>query len=88
MPILKHNKDPKLLSSYRPISLLSCKDKIFEKIILDRLKKFTDKNNVINKFQSGFKAKHSRGHQVKRVVNIIKTNKQKKVFNWCGIFRY
>ncbi|GIX84736.1 hypothetical protein CEXT_84141 [Caerostris extrusa] len=37
IPILKKNKDPKQLSSYRPISLTSILGKTMEKLILNRL---------------------------------------------------
>jgi len=36
IPILKPNKLPHKLDSYRPISLLSCQSKILEKMIVDR----------------------------------------------------
>ena len=49
--IHKRGKDPRLPSSYRPISLLSCVDKIFEKIILSRMNIHIENNGLINKEQ-------------------------------------
>lgn len=78
IPIGKIGKDPKLPTSYRPISLLSSLDKVFEKIIFHRLTTFVEDFNLIHKCQYGFRAQHSTMHQVKRVVNIIKSNKNKR----------
>lgn len=78
IPILKPGKDFKLPSSYRPISMLSILDKIFEKIILARVSEFVEANNIINREQFGFRKGHSTVHQIKRVVNIVTENKKKR----------
>lgn len=78
IPIPKNGKNPKIPSSYRPISLLSSLDKIFERIVFARLKMFVDNNNLLHKCQYGFREQHSTLHQLKRVVNIIKMNKRKR----------
>lgn len=77
--IPKHGKDPRDPSSYRPISLLSSLDKLFEKIILSRMNNFVEHNQLINKEQFGFRQQHSTTHQVKRLTNIIKCNKRKRL---------
>ena len=46
-------------SNYRPISLLSNINKIFEKIIYSRLYKFLETNKVIHQNQFGFRAGYS-----------------------------
>jgi hypothetical protein len=74
--IPKPGKDPRLPSSYRPISLLSSIDKIIEKTILARINRYAEDNEVINKEQFGFRAQHSTIHQVKRITNIVKANKR------------
>ena len=51
-----------LLSNYRPISLLSNLNKIFDKIIFKRLHCFLEKYNCIYELQYGFRAKHSTTH--------------------------
>lgn len=77
--IHKRGKDPRLTSSYRPISLLSCIDKIFEKLILSRINVYVAENNLINKEQFGFRHQHSTVHQIKRITNMIKRNKQQRL---------
>ena len=45
--------------NYRPISLLPLISKIFEKIIHAQTQLFLDENNILYKFQSGFRVNHS-----------------------------
>ena len=58
VPIHKKGKMDQV-NNYRPISLLSVFGKILEKLFCKRLIKFLDKNGIINKYQFGFRAKHS-----------------------------
>ncbi|GFT55651.1 probable RNA-directed DNA polymerase from transposon X-element [Trichonephila clavipes] len=67
----KPGKNNKLAINYRPISLLSTIGKVFEKIILNRIKNFTETNEVIPNFQHGFQEKTSTSHQLLRVSNKI-----------------
>lgn len=51
-----HKKGPKdEPNNYRPIALLPCFSKIFEKVIYNRLTEFLDKYNILNKNQFGFR---------------------------------
>ena len=51
-----YKKGPKLESkNYRPISLLLLVSKTFEKIIHVQTQSFLDENNILYKFQSGFR---------------------------------
>ncbi len=59
IPIAKPSKPINLPSSFRPISLLSCLTKTFEKILAKRLMWFVTKNNLIKHNQTAFKNKHS-----------------------------
>ena len=78
IPILKRGKDPKLSTSYRPISLLSCLGKIFERVIQAKLSTFVHANNIIAPEQFGFRPGHSTVHQVQRVCNIVKNNRRNR----------
>ncbi|CAF3428385.1 unnamed protein product [Rotaria socialis] len=72
LPILKPNKDPSLSTSYRPISLLPTIGKVFEKVIYNRLYSFVERKNLINRFQSGFRRKHSVLDQHLRLEHVIR----------------
>ena len=45
--------------NYRPISILSTVAKIFEKLICGQLNKYLVDQNVLTKYQSGFREGHS-----------------------------
>ena len=53
VPIYKGG-DKTIFTNYRPISLLSQLSKILEKLFMNRLDKFIDKCNILNKGQYGF----------------------------------
>ena len=59
IPILKSGKDPLLVTSFRPISLLSCLGKAMEKMVCKRLTYFLETNDLLRKTQYGFRAKRS-----------------------------
>lgn len=66
--------------SYRPISLLPVLSKLFEKLLLKRLKPILENKNLIPEHQFGFREKHSTIEQVHRITNIIeKALEEKKV---------
>lgn len=56
-PIYKNKGDPAQPENYRPITLLSCFGKLFISIINTRLTKFSEKVDVINWAQAGFRKK-------------------------------
>lgn len=51
IPVLKSGKEVSSPKSYRPISMLTCLDKIFEKIVLNRVEEFTETNGFLLKEQ-------------------------------------
>ena len=59
------------MDNYRPISLLSSFSKIMEKIVASRLLSFLDSNNILTKWQFGFRAGHSTSHPMVHFVNKI-----------------
>ena len=48
-----------IVDNYRPISLLSCFNTIFEKLIHKNLMKFIDKHNILFMYQFGYRKLHS-----------------------------
>ena len=62
---------PLTLSNYRPISLLSNVEKIFEKVIYKRLISFFDKHNILYHQQFGFRKGHSTSHAVLTITQIF-----------------
>ena len=58
IPIFKKG-DAKIMSNYRPISLLSIFNKIMEKLIHKRMVAFLDKYSILYKHQFGFRKYHS-----------------------------
>ena len=56
------------LNNYRPISILTCFTKIFEKVIFNRLLNFLNKHSVLVSNQYGFQAACSRSHAILDIV--------------------
>ena len=66
-PIFKKG-DRQSPTNYRPISILTCFSKIFEKLIHTRLTKFWTKHKVLTTTQYGFQAKLSITHALLHVI--------------------
>ena len=78
-PIYKKG-DPILPENYRPITLLSCLGKLFTSVINNRLKKYSEKYNIIEQVQAGFRQNHSTSDNlfiIKSLIDIAKANKLK-----------
>lgn len=71
IPIYKGKGDSQELVNYRPISLLNCISKIFEKIIFKRLVSFADKYKILDDNQYGFRSKRSTNTAIISTVNRI-----------------
>ena len=72
------------ISNYRPISLLSNLNKIFEKILYKRIYSFIEKNQSLYSLQFGFHAKHSTTHALINITEKIRFALDNNVS--CGIF--
>ena len=74
-----------MVSNYRPISLLSNINKIFEKLVYSRLYSFLELHNCIFELQFGFRAKHSTQHALASLTEMVKQALDEGNFA-CGIF--
>ena len=54
-PILKPQKNPVSVTSYRPITLLSCVGKLMERLIKCRLDHFLESKRIFSCYQTGFR---------------------------------
>ena len=79
VPLFKNGKRDEP-TNYRPISILSCFSKIFEKIIYRRLISFLNKHNVIQKTQYGFQKKLSTNQAIIDVVTNSLENINSKLY--------
>lgn len=73
------DKDKKQLNSYRPISLLPTMSKIFELIILERIKIIYKDSNLANDNQYGFKKGKSTEDAISHLIRSIKDSEKKYV---------
>jgi len=71
--IPKPGKDKTQPSFYRPISLLTCLSKLFEKAFLKQLTPYLKRRNTIPSHQFGFRKNHGTIEQVNRITNEIRT---------------
>ena len=85
IPIFKNKGDQLLFLNYRPISLLSNINKIFEKLAYSRLYSFLNLYNCIYELQFGFRAKHSNIHALINLTEMIREALDNSNFA-CGIF--
>ena len=67
-PILKANRNPSDLSSYRPIALANTIPKIMERLVVYRISWFMAKHKLVNRNQTGFQRGHQTVDQVYRLV--------------------
>ena len=70
--VFKNKGDPRLFPNYRPISLLSNIDKIFEKLVHTRLYSFLELHDCIYELQFGFRSKHSTNHALMSLTETIR----------------
>ena len=84
IPIFKKDS-PLKCSNYRPISLLSNIDKIFEKLMFSRIIKFLETSHCIYPLQFGFRKHHSTNDTLINITENIRSALDKSQFS-CGVF--
>ncbi|CAH2231394.1 jg27705 [Pararge aegeria aegeria] len=78
--IPKPGKVPTEPSSYRPISLLPIISKVFEKILLNRMKPILIESHIMPDHQFGFREQHSTVEQGHRVAHKIRETLERKEY--------
>ncbi len=69
-PVLKKaTLDPLVLTNYRPISTVPFLSKVLEKVVFHQLSSFFKHNDILDRFQSGFRAQHSTASALLKVLN-------------------
>ena len=72
--------------NYRPISLLSNFNKIFEKIMYNRMVSFVEQHSILYSSQYGFRQGHSTHHAIiMDIIEAIQSNMDRRLFT-CGTF--
>ena len=74
----KPGKDKNEAKNWRPISLLSCLGKLFERIVTNRLTGYLEMNNLLSPFQSGFRKGRMTAEQLFRLSEDSFTSKKIK----------
>ena len=84
IPVFKKGS-PLLVQNYRPISLLSNIDKIYQKLMYNRIISFLNKYNCLYSLQFGFRKNHS---SIDAIINYIETTLKSLDSGdfVCGIF--
>ena len=82
IPIYKKG-DQNMPTNYRPISLLSQFDKIFEKMLFSRLLSYLDKNQLLSKNQFGFRPNSSTQFAISTIHDKIIKNIDNGLYTCC-----
>ena len=69
--VQKPGKDHTNPKSYRPISLLPAISKVFERILCERLVDFLEENNLLNKYQAGYRKGRSTQEHIFRLAQQV-----------------
>ena len=74
-----------LMCNYRPISLLSNLNRIFEQVMFTRVYEFLENSKSFYSLQFGFRKKHSTTHAIIDIIEKINQSLDKKQIV-CGVF--
>lgn len=76
IPVLKSGLDHRDPNSYRPITLLNCDSKFFERLVLNRLSPALESNGVFSEAQAGFRPGRGTRDQVFTLTSCIQLSQQ------------
>ena len=78
IPLLKKDKDPGLISSYRPVSLTSVIGKWMERVLNNRLRYVLESRNLLSQTQAGFRPNRTVEDQLLRLTQEISDGFQER----------
>lgn len=78
IPIPKAGSSPSMLSNFRPISILPILSKVFEINLKNQVTQFLNENDLLYRFQSGFRRHHSTTSAMIAITDDIRFNIDKK----------
>ena len=84
IPIYKNGEATKC-TNYRPISILSLLNNIFEKLLYKRFYEYLEKFEILYQYQYGFRKGHSTGHALVELIDKIRNSIDDGEMT-CGIF--
>ena len=82
IPVFKKG-DKQMASNYRPISILSQFEKIFEKMLCNRISDYQDRYKLLNQNQFGFRKHLSTTHAVSYIHKKLLQNVDKNGYSCC-----
>ena len=85
IPVFKNKGSPLEVSNYRPISLLSNIEKIYEKLMYTRVMDFFNQFEQIYTRQFGFRKNHSTTHTLLNIIERVRNHLDDGGFA-CGVF--
>ena len=68
MPLYKR-REKSAAGNYRPVSLISCVGKAFERVIFQHFYNHNADNNLFYKYQLGFLSEHSKVHHLIEIIH-------------------
>jgi hypothetical protein len=83
IPLFKNKDDPKCPTSYRPITILSCLDKLFTAVLKQRLTTYLEENNILDENQAGFRKGYSGSDHIFTLHSLIEILKKRKLKLYC-----
>ena len=84
IPIFK-SREQKICSNYRPISISLQLNKIFERILYDRVYFYLQEYKLLSKYQFGFRPRSSTSYAVESIYSNLLSNADNGLYS-CSIF--
>jgi sarcosine oxidase/L-pipecolate oxidase len=79
VPIFKNKGNKSSTDNYRPVTLLNCVSKVFERLVYDVMLQYFLRNDLLYEFQSGFIPGHDTQKQLLSIVHMIQCNSENRM---------